>query len=89
MRTSLNEIKTIENHLFGQLPLEEALVFEAHLIINQDLREKLRWQEKTTQLIKRYGRQKLKEELELVHQQLFTTDRGFRDKILSFFKKRK
>jgi hypothetical protein len=89
MRTSLNEIKKIEGHIFGKLPAEESLLFQAQLLVSNDLSEKLHWQERTTELIKLYGRQKLKEELELVHQQLFKTNRGFRNRILNFFKKRK
>jgi hypothetical protein len=87
MRTSLNNIKSAEDYLLHQSTPEDHLLFEAQLLLSSELKENLLWQKKTYQLVKLYGRKKLKEELEQVHNELFTTNKGFRNKILSFFKK--
>ena len=87
MRTSLNEIKQIEAHLLNEQSHEQTLLFEAQLLLDNQLKEKLLWQQKTYALVKLYGRKKLKEELEQVHQQIFNTQPTFRTRILSFFKK--
>ncbi|HYG38099.1 MAG TPA: hypothetical protein VD908_05745 [Cytophagales bacterium] len=87
MRTSLNDIKQIEAHLLSKMSNEDALLFEAQLLLDNQLKENLLWQQKTYALVKLYGRNKLKEELEQVHQQIFNTQPTFRTRILSFFKK--
>jgi hypothetical protein len=86
MRTSLIEIKKIEEHILNQSSNEDALLFEAHLLLDSDLKDKLHWQKKTVELIHIYGRKRLKEELEQIHEQLFNSNASFRNKILSFFK---
>lgn len=87
MRTSLNNIKQIEAYLLNQLSHEDSLLFEAQLLLDSQLKDKLLWQKKTSELVKLYGRKKLREELEQVHQQVFNTQPTFRKRILSFFKK--
>lgn len=89
MRTSLNEIKAIEQHLLQEAPPEDTLLFEANLILDPELKEKMQWQQKTYQVVHVYGRKQLKAEIELVHQKLFTEakHRGFRQKVLSLFSK--
>ena len=87
MRTSLNEIKQIEDHLFGNLKKEEEVLFQANLLLNQHLVENVRAQKKTYQLIHAYGREHLRAEIEAVHRKMFTEpeNRRFRQKILSLF----
>ncbi|WP_423148242.1 hypothetical protein [Rubrolithibacter danxiaensis] len=87
MRTSLNEIQHIENHLFGQLSGEEELLFQANLLINTTLEENKQAQQKSYQLINAFGRKQLKQELEGVHLKLFSEKRykHFRQKILALF----
>ena len=89
MRTSLNEIKAIEQHLLQEVPSEDSLLFEAHIILDPELKEKVQWQQKVYQLVRDYGRQQLRTEIEAVHQQLFTQPKhkGFRQKVLSLFTK--
>jgi hypothetical protein len=89
MRTSLNEIKVLEQHLLQEAPPEDSLLFEAHMILAPELKEKVQWQQKTYQLVRAYGCKKLKAEIEAVHHQLFTETkyRGFRQKILDLFLK--
>jgi len=87
MRTSLNEIKQIEDHLFNQADPQDTVLFEAKLILDSGLQENVTWQQKTYTLVKQYGRKKLKAELEAVHQQLFALKehRSFAQKIRALF----
>lgn len=87
MKTSWIEIQQIETHLLRP-DHEEALVFEARLILEPALQEKLLWQQKTYALVHEYGRRKLRTEIETVHQKLFRepAHESFRKKILQIFK---
>lgn len=88
MRTSLNELKTIDDHLFHLAPGEDNFLFEVRLILDDDLRTKVFQQQETHLLVQQYGRKKLKAEIEAVHQQLFndTQSHSFAAKILRLFK---
>lgn len=88
MRTSLNELKAIDDYLFRLLPAEDNFLFEVRLILDDDLQTKLFQQQQIHVLMKQYGRKKLKAEIEAVHQQLFddTRPHSFAAKILRLFK---
>ena len=90
MRTSLNEIKLIDGRIFNTNPPEDALLFDALLIINPELGQQLMWQQKAHAIVKQYSRKKLKAEIEAVHQQLFHKPQhsGFRRRILNLFYKK-
>ncbi|MCR8558079.1 hypothetical protein KXD93_10515 [Mucilaginibacter sp. BJC16-A38] len=90
MRTSLIETEQIEAHLLCLSTPGDALVFEAKLILDDELRDKLQWQKSTYNLVKLYGRNQLKQEIEAVHQSLFSETRhwAFSEKIRQIFKKR-
>jgi hypothetical protein len=87
MRTSLNEIKQIDDHLFNRGAIEDALLFDALLILNPDLPYRVLWQKRAYVLVQQYSRKKLKAEIESVHRQLFDepVHQSFRKKILSLF----
>ena len=89
MKTSLTETQKIENYLLQRYS-EDAPVFEAQLILQPELREKVLWQQNTYSLIHEYSRRKLLNELELIHQKLFSDPKqeNFRQKILRIFSKR-
>lgn len=91
MRTSLNEIESIENYLFGRLGTGEKLMFDARLILDPQMAEKVAWQKQAYRLVQQYGRKKLKSELEMIHQKLFEKPEheGFRQKILQLFSHKK
>jgi hypothetical protein len=84
MRTSLIETKQIDDYLFHSA---DAHLFEAKLILQPALREKLKWQQCAYKLIHAYGRQQLKAEIEAVHQKLFSepVHRGFSQRIRTLF----
>ena len=87
MRTSLNKIKLIDDHLLNKGTVGDALVFDAMRIIDPDLSNQVIWQQKTHALVHQYGRKKLKAEIEAVHRQLFTepVHQSFRQRILGLF----
>ena len=88
MPTSWNDTAQIEKYLSKKCNNGDALLFEARLILQPDLADKLEWQQKTYTLIKNYSRTHLKQEIELVQQQLFTQieHTSFSQKIKALFK---
>ncbi|RFZ90718.1 hypothetical protein D0C36_17305 [Mucilaginibacter conchicola] len=72
----------------GLLPTGDALVFEARLILNPALQEEVLLHKQTLALVKQYGREALRKDIEDIHQQLFShpQHRSFKDSILRFFK---
>ena len=90
MRTSLIETEQIEAHLLRLSEPGDALVFEARLLLEPELKDKLDWQQKTYTIVRQYGRRQLKQEIEAVHQQLFNRPEhaGFRQKIMRLFTKK-
>ncbi len=87
MRTSLNEIKKIEDYLHKKTDLADRLLFEANMVLDKDLNEKVEMQKEVCQLVNIYGRKRLKAELEAVHHRLFNDPEhiSFRNSILRLF----
>ena len=90
MRISLIETGQIEAHLLNLTDPGDSLVFEARLLLDAELKEKLAWQEKTYNVVRIYGRDQLKKEIENVHQKLFTQPEytSFSQKIRRLFTNR-
>ncbi len=90
MRTSLIETERIEAHLLKLFDPGDSLVFEARLLLDAELNKKVAWQEKTYNMIRIYGRDQLKKEIESVHQKLFTQPEhtSFSQKIRRLFTNR-
>jgi hypothetical protein len=67
----------------------DALVFEAKLLLEPQLGDKALWQQKTHTLITQFGRRQLNNEIEAIHQKLFTSPehRSFSQKIRRLFTK--
>jgi hypothetical protein len=88
--TSWNETEQIEAHLLGQHDAGNALVFEARMLLDPELSDKLAWQKKSYSIIQTYGRRQLKKEIEAVHQKLFTQPEhtSFSQKIRRLFTKK-
>jgi len=72
MKTSWNETAQVEQHILGHHNTGDALLFEAKLMLDIDLNDRVHWQQKTYEAIHNYGRRQLKKEIEAVHQRLFT-----------------
>jgi hypothetical protein len=90
MKTSLIETQQIEAHLLRLSSPGEALLFEAKMLLDEELAEKLQWQKNACDMVKRYGRRQLKQEIEAVQQRLFSEARhkNFSEKIRQIFSKR-
>ena len=90
MRTSLLETEQIEAHLMRCSDTGDSLVFEARMLLNPELKEKVLWQQKTYQLVRLYSQNQLKQEIESVHQKLFNDvqHQSFRQKIMRLFSKK-
>ena len=84
------ETEQIEAHLLKLSDPGNSLVFEARLLLDAELNEKVAWQEKTYNIVRIYGRDQLKKEIESVHQKLFTQPEhtSFRQKIRRLFTNR-
>jgi hypothetical protein len=78
MRTLLIEAEQIEAHLMQRSEPGDQLVFEARLLLEPELHEKMQWQQEAYRMIKLYGRDQLKQEIEAVHQKLFTQKKHLR-----------
>ena len=89
MKTSQNNTRLIEKYLNGRLSPADRFLFESRLVIDPVLKRDFYFQKKTLQLIKMYHRERLKEELETLHQQIFNNpDKiNFRLSINQLFKR--
>lgn len=87
MTTSLIETAQIDAYLSGIVQPGDALVFEARLLLDAELSDKLQWQQKALGLVKLYGQRQLRREIEDIHRQLFTLPEhaGFKQKIKRLF----
>lgn len=90
MRTSLIEIEQIEAHLMKRSEQGDHLVFEARLLLEPELHERVQWQQEAYRMVKLYGRDLLKQEIEAVHQKMFTQKEhlSFSQKIRRLFTNR-
>jgi len=89
MKTSWNNIETIEQYLSGNLEAEEALLFKAKLLTDPFLRLQVTLQVKTYALVRLFARKEMKTKLEKTHQKLFRNpDKdAFQQSILQLFSK--
>ena len=89
MRTSLNNIKTIDGYLFGNIAPGDALLFEAKMLLSSALTDDVQLQKNTHAVIKQYGRQSIKAEIMAVQQKLTTEPQhsNFIQRIVNLFKK--
>lgn len=71
MTTSWSETEQIDRYISVTTDAGDALVFEAKLLLEPGLRDKILWQKQAHRFITQYGRNQLKNEIEAVHQKLF------------------
>lgn len=76
MRTSLNDIRKIENYLDGKLNSKESIAFQTELLTNAVLKLNFFVQQKVYSILRLYHRKKIKEEIETVHRRLFDDERN-------------
>ncbi len=87
MRTSLNNIAQTEAYLLKKANPANSLLFEAQILLDQDLQTRVSQQRQVYTLVQQYGRKQVKAEIEAVHQQLFNQPEhlSFRQKIARIF----
>lgn len=87
MRKSLNDLQQIENYIFGRMPVAEQQAFYVRLLTENGLQEDIDKQLEAYAVIRAFGRQKLKAELEAVYQKQYSIPehRSFFDKIKQLF----
>ncbi|MGN6567181.1 MAG: hypothetical protein ACTHJ0_04475 [Flavipsychrobacter sp.] len=85
MRSTLLEAQQIDEYLLGKLPAEERGLFEARMIINTELKDKVRKQGIAHSIIKWFGREEQRRKFEILYNQL-TADISFRSEIEKIFK---
>ena len=83
----MRDTELIEQYLNGQLKPDDHLLAEAKMLVNPELKEKTVWQKMTYGLVKKYGRKKLREEIQQTENLLFNDPEfaAFRKKIHSIF----
>lgn len=88
MRTSLIEIREIERWIEGRLDKKERLLFEAKLIVDKNLKTKVDLQKGVFNLVRIYGRERLRDEVKQVEKRLLTNKDNilFQQQIYSIFK---
>jgi hypothetical protein len=84
MRTSLTRLELIESYISGSMPPAERAVFTAKLVLDKDLAAEVHDQTKTYNIIREYGREELRAEIELIHHELIRK-KSFWDQIITIF----
>ena len=89
MPTSSIETREIEAYLSGAQNPEKSLLFQAKLVLQPGLAEKVKWQQRTYRLLQLYSRQKLKAEISEVESMLFNDAEhlSFRQKVFRLIKR--
>ena len=89
MRTSLSEIKLIEEYLTDQLDVPARLMVEGRMIADNDFRINVNVQRMIYSLLEGYNLRRIKEEAKELHLRLVAgPDENFRNSVLQIFQKR-
>ncbi|OOQ61179.1 hypothetical protein BC343_22325 [Mucilaginibacter pedocola] len=83
----MTEIQAIDQHVQGSAAPGDKLLFDAKLLLDAELPQKVQWHKQTLALVNQYGRKNLRGVISDVHNQLFTQPehQSFRQKILRLF----
>jgi hypothetical protein len=71
MKTSLTDLARTEKFLRDELHPADALVYEAQMLVDEDLQKKTFYHRMVHSLVRAYHRKKLKAEVQEVHEKLF------------------
>lgn len=75
MKTFRNNTQQTEEYISGTLRQDEALLFDARLLIDPVLKMHLGLQRRIRALVHAYGRKKTREEIAAVHEEVFNDPR--------------
>ena len=76
MRSELNELYLIDQYLLGRLNKEDEQVFEANLLVDEAIAEKVEAQRMAHRLVRRYARSENRRRLEEIYK-LLLDEPGF------------
>lgn len=88
MKTSYSDIQETEKYLHGDLAPQAALLFEAKLLLSEDLRMNTFLQRMVYRLVTLYHRRILRSEVEAIHQRYMNDpdNRSYADSVIKSFK---
>lgn len=86
MRKLLHEVQEIDHYLLRELPTADERVFQARLLTNAALQQKVDDQSAAHRLIRCLGRETRRLELAAIYTALWDADESFRQEISSIFK---
>ncbi|MEC5144753.1 hypothetical protein [Chitinophaga sp. 212800010-3] len=78
MRKQLADIQEIDQYLLQEMPAAARLIFQARMLVSPLLREKVRQQQQVLQIVHWLGREKKREELQTIYQQLMNEPAFYR-----------
>jgi hypothetical protein len=84
MRSELNETVLIDRYLFRQLDKEETRTFEANLLVNESLHEKVTAQRLAHRIVRRHAQAEERGRFETIYR-LLMTDTAFADQLKTIF----
>jgi hypothetical protein len=84
MRKSLHEIQEIDDYLLHNMSPENRLIFGTRILLDPELKEKIRLQRKTISFLRWCARQQEKVTLSAIHQRLME-DASFKKTITNIF----
>lgn len=84
MRSELTQTCLIDRYLFRQLDAEETQAFEANLLVNEALAEKVAAQRLAHRLIRRHIQTQERDRFETIYR-LLLTDTTFADRLKKIF----
>lgn len=85
MRNILLEAQQIDAYLFREMKAEDCVLFQAKMIIDPELKDKVRKQRITHTIIKWFGRDEQRKKLEAIYNRL-SKDTEFTSAIKTIFK---
>lgn len=88
MRISQNNTALLEQYLEKRLSPQDRILFESRLLVDRELNRDLSSQKETYRMLKFYHREKIREELEILHREIFNNPDHieFQKSILKFFR---
>lgn len=84
MRKSLHEVQEIDRYIFRRMTRTDRLVFQARMILQPELKEKVRLQKKAHAFLRWCSRKEKKDELTTLYHRLMS-DTAFQTTIRSIF----
>jgi hypothetical protein len=88
MKTSLNNTRETEEFLSGTMNADESLQFRFRMLLDPLWRKNVAFQQKTYAIIHAYSRKKMKEEIQAVHDKIFSDPQQalYQERIRELFK---